>query len=43
MKTYTRPEIEIEQIKYEDVISTSLGTETSTQDSGDGVWDIIVD
>ena len=41
MKKYESPEIEINNIFTEDVITTSLGTETSPEDEGDGTWEII--
>ena len=41
MKKYESPEIEIKNIFTEDVITTSLGTETSPKDEGDGNWEII--
>ena len=40
MKNYINPEIEIVEIKYLDIITTSPGTETSIEDESDGIWDL---
>ena len=40
MKKYINPEIEITKLSTDDVISTSIGTETSIQDETDGSWQI---
>ena len=40
MKKYTNPEIEIVEIEVNDVITTSLGTETTPKDDNDGIWDL---
>ena len=40
MKKYRNPEIEIIEVASDDVITTSPGTETSTQDDWDGNWEI---
>ena len=40
MKRDQTPEIEIIEVASEDVITTSPGTETSTQDDWDGSWEI---
>ena len=38
MKKYLAPEIETLEITEEDVITTSLGTETGIVDEEDGIW-----
>ena len=40
MKRYENPEIEIVKLCYDDVITTSPGTETSPKDEDDGIWDL---
>ena len=41
MKKYVNPEIEIIEIKANDIISTSPnGTETDIMDENDGSWEI---
>ena len=40
MKRYENPEIEIVKLYDEDIITTSLGTETSPKDEDDGIWDL---
>ena len=40
MKNYINPEIEIVEVKSEDIITTSLGTETPKYDDNDGIWDL---
>ena len=40
MKKYTTPEIETIEIEVNDVITTSLGTETTPKDDNDGIWDL---
>ena len=40
MKKYTNPEIEMIEIEVNDVITTSLGTETTPKDDNDGIWDL---
>lgn len=42
MKTYINPEIEVIETSNNDVITTSLGTETSTMDEYDGIWDLSI-
>lgn len=39
MKKYIAPEIDFEEIKAEDVITTSPGTETTPKEDNDGIWD----
>ena len=39
MKKYIDPEIEIVEIKAKDIITTSLGTETTPKEDNDGIWD----
>ena len=40
MRKYTLPEIEMIELEVNDVITTSLGTETTPKDEGDGIWDL---
>lgn len=40
MKKYEIPEIEVVEILKCDIITTSLGTETTPKDEGDGIWDL---
>ena len=40
MKKYVTPELLLIVISSLDVISTSLGTETSKLDENDGIWDM---
>ena len=40
MKNYTNPEIEIIEVKFTDIITTSPGTETPKYDESDGIWDL---
>ena len=40
MKKYTSPSIDVIRISSEDIISTSIGTETSAQDENDGEWNV---
>ena len=40
MKEYVNPKVEIIAIKSTDVITTSLGTETSRCEQTDGIWDL---
>ena len=40
MKKYTTPEVEIIEVLAEDVITTSPGTETTSKDENDGIWDL---
>ena len=40
MKKYTDPEIEIVRVNAKDIITTSLGTETTPKDDNDGIWDL---
>ena len=42
MKTYLNPEIEIVKINPEDIISTSLGTETPWYEENDGIWEFSI-
>ncbi len=39
MKVYIFPKIELIEIKSEDIISTSPGTETTPKEDSDGIWD----
>ena len=40
MKKYTNPELEIIELEVNDIITTSLGTETTPKDDNDGIWDL---
>ena len=40
MKKYNNPELEIIELEVNDIITTSLGTETTPKDEGDGIWDL---
>ena len=39
MKKYIDPELEIIELEENDIIITSLGTETTPKDDNDGIWD----
>ena len=43
MKKYINPEIEVLEIKANDVITTSPGTETPWYEESDGIWDLNID
>ena len=40
MKKYIDPELEIIELEVNDVITTSIGTETTPKDDNDGIWDL---
>lgn len=40
MKKYAFPELEIIELEVNDIITTSLGTETTPKDDNDGIWDL---
>ena len=40
MRKYNNPELEIIELEVNDIITTSLGTETTPKDDGDGIWDL---
>ena len=40
MKKYMNPELEIIELKANDIITTSPGTETTPKDETDGIWDM---
>ena len=40
MKEYSNPELEIIDFEVNDVITTSIGTETTPKDDNDGIWDL---
>ena len=42
MKNYTNPEIEVVEIQANDIITTSLGTETPKYEENDGIWDLSI-
>ena len=37
-KCYKSPELEILELKQNDIITTSLGTETTPKEDNDGIW-----
>lgn len=43
MKKYIDPELEIVKLESSDIITTSLGTETTLKDDNDGIWDLDLD
>jgi hypothetical protein len=40
MRKYLNPELEIIKLEADDIITTSLGTETTPKDDNDGIWDL---
>lgn len=40
MRKYNNPELEIIELEVNDIITTSLGTETTPKDDNDGIWDM---
>ena len=40
MKKYANPELEVIELEANDIISTSLGTETTPKEDNDGIWDL---
>ena len=42
MKKYANPELEVIELEANDIISTSLGTETTPKEDNDGIWDLDV-
>ena len=42
MKKYINPEIEIEKLSVNDVITTSPGTETPWYEENDGIWEMSI-
>ena len=40
MKNYTPPKTELIELKTTDVITTSVGTETTPKEEHDGIWDL---
>ena len=40
MKKYITPELEVIELEANDVITTSLGTETTPKEDNDGIWDL---
>ena len=40
MKSYAKPEIELVELNASDIITASLGTETTPKDENDGIWDL---
>ena len=43
MKKYVKPSTEIVELEINDIIVTSLGTETTPKDESDGIWDLSID
>ena len=42
MKNYINPEIEVVELKINDILTTSSGTETPPYEETDGSWEISV-
>ena len=40
MKKYIDPELDIIELKANDIITTSPGTETTPKEDNDGIWDL---
>ena len=40
MKKYYSPELDVVELKENDIITTSPGTETTPKDENDGIWDL---
>ena len=40
MKKYLTPEIEVVEIKLNDILTTSPGTETPPYEESDGIWEL---
>ena len=40
MKKYINPTLEMVELEDNDIIVTSLGTETTPKDETDGIWDL---
>ena len=40
MKNYVNPEIEVVELSANDIITTSLGTETPWYEENDGIWEM---
>ena len=40
MKKYLNPELEIVELEVDDIIATSIGTETTPKEDNDGIWDL---
>ena len=40
MRKYNNPELEIIELEVNDIITTSLGTETTPKEDNDGIWDL---
>ena len=40
MRKYINPELEIIELKANDIITTSPGTETTPKEDNDGIWDL---
>ena len=39
MRKYIDPELEVVELEKTDIITTSLGTETTPKEDNDGIWD----
>ena len=42
MKKYINPKIEVVEVKSQDIITTSPGTETPWYEENDGIWDLSI-
>ena len=40
MRKYINPQLEVVELEKTDIITTSLGTETTPKDENDGIWDV---
>ena len=40
MKKYVNPELELIELDVSDIITTSIGTETTPKGDNDGIWDL---
>lgn len=43
MKNYKAPELKVEALEAEEIISTSPWVETTMRDENDGIWDLNTD
>ena len=40
MKKYMNPELEVIELDSTDIITTSIGTETTPKEDNDGIWNL---
>lgn len=43
MRKYITPELDVIELEREDIMTTSLGTETTPKEDNDGIWDFDLD